>query len=331
MPLDLDTFLGSIPSKEKELYRETKAKLKDAVGRKILVVKQNKVGNYLLSDIDKGLKKGVSRLSSPENYSKKGVFPPTNRKLYGYVINETLELGILKSGLDLDLENAKIIFPMKEYVTKKDSNSNDNKWELRKGPIWFYYHEFTHLGKSLERTIMIDAEINFDYGLRLFLGNEVEKYFEKKTPFGDTYLDTSYVEALTLLGQKAPKRFRKKYDEEVYQEKVEVIDKLLGLTKREAELDENIKSIYGSIKDGGFVRDGALVNVENKSYAMIVSMEPRMELEEIRRDIQWWLKEGIKLGMHKGKLIMEQKPGIELNVPKYISGICEKYQIELPK
>jgi len=306
--------LGSFSTKDEKPYRETEAKFRDAAGSQILVVKQEK-GDYMGT-----IGQGCSEPSLT-------------------IIDETLTLGILKSGLELDIQKGEIIFPTDKHVIKRGNYSN-NKWGLTEGQISLNCYEFTYLGNYVKTGILIPPQViitrdnpDFNHGLMFYLGKEVEKYFERENPFGTgrTLLDISYVEALNLLGQKAPEIFRKEYDKEIYQERVGVINKLEELTKIEAELCGNINFIYDSIKDGAFIHGGDLVKVENKSEAMIISMKPRMELEEIKRDIQSWLKESIELGMHNEDLTIKQKPGIEINVPAYILGMCEKYKVDIPK
>lgn len=306
--------LGSFSPKDEKPYRETEAKFRDAAGSQVLIVKQDK-GDYMGT-----IGQGCSEPSLT-------------------IIDETLTLGILKSGLKLDIQKGEIIFPTDKHVIKRGNYSN-NKWGLTEGPISLNCYEFTYLRNYVKTGILIPPQViitrdnpNFNHGLMFYLGKEVEKYFERENPFGTgrTLLDLSYVEALNLLGHEAPERFKEKYDKEVYQTKLGLINKLEELTEIEAELDGNIKFVYGSIKDGAFIHDGALVKVENKKDATFVSMKYWIELEDVRRDIQSWLKESIELGMHKEDLTIKKKPGIEINVPDYIKGMCEKYKVDIPK
>jgi hypothetical protein len=291
------------PEAEKP-YRETEARLKNGVGSQILVVNQ-----------------------SESIHGCPGIVAPAYINPMFIGIDTELKLGVLTSGLELDVKEGNIILPTDKHAIKYDRYSR-SKWKLEEGPISFSWYEFANLGKEVQRRMTPmpnDLSAHFEHGLTLHLREEVEQYFGV-----NRHLDTSYVEALNLLGHEAPERFRKKYDEEVYQTRVGVINKLEELTGREAKLNSEIESIYGSMKHGGFMRGGALTMVEDEDDARVVSMGPRMKLKETREEIQRYLKQGIELCMHTGNLKIEQKPGMEINVPAYISGMCEKYQVEIP-
>ncbi|MEA3248682.1 MAG: hypothetical protein U9Q73_03185 [Nanoarchaeota archaeon] len=287
--------LGTLSPEAEEPYRETEARLKNRAGSQILVVKQSE-----------------SIQGCP------GITPPAYIDPRFIGVDTKLKLGILTSGLELDIKEGSIILPTDKHAIKYDRYSR-SKWKLKEGPISLNWYEFANLGKEVHRRmtpLSNDLSAHFEHGLTLHLEEEVEKYFG-----GDRHLDTSYVEALNLLGHEAPERFIKKYDGEVYRTRVGVINKLEELTSREAKLNYEIRSIYGSMED--------------EDYAGVVSIRPimklkEMKLKETREGIQRYLKQGIELGMHRGDLKIEQKPGMEINVPAYISGMCGKYQVEIP-
>lgn len=264
--------LGTLSPDAEKLYRETEAKLRNSAGNQILVVEQ-----------------------SESIHGCPGIVPPQYINPMFIGIDTELRLGVLTSGLELDIGGGKIVFPTERHARKYDWRSM-NRWELEEGPISFSCYEFRNLGKDVHRRMAPmpnDFSAHFEHGLILYLGEEVEQYF-----VGNRHLDTSYVEALNLLGQEAPERFRKKYDQEVYQTKIGIINKLEELTGREAKLTET---------------------------------EAKMKLKETREEVQEYLKQSIELGMHKGSLRVEYKPGMEINVSAYISGMCEKYRVEIPK
>ena len=296
--------LGTLFPEAEEPYRKIEERLKNGEGHQILVVWQSESIH------------GCTGIVSSQYLDPMFIG-----------IDTELKLGVLTSGLELNIKEGKIIFPTEKYVKKEDGNSR-KKWELKEGPITLDWYEFTSLDKEIYRrsTKMPNDFAHLKNSLIFHLGKEVEQYFE-----GDSYLDTSYVEALNLLEHKAPERFRKKYDEELYQTRVRIINKLEELTEREVKLGAEIKSIYGSIKNGGFMMGGAITIVEDEDDARVVSIGPRMKLKEIIEEIQEYLKQGIELGMQKGSLRIEQKPRMEVNIPSYISGMCEKYKVEIPK
>ncbi len=303
--------LGTLSPNNEKPYRETKARLKDGIGGQILVVKQKE-----------------------STHGCPGIIPPQYINPMFIGIDTELRLGVLTSGLKLDIEGGEIIFPTERHARKYD-RSLRSKWELKEGPISLGLYEFMNLGKEVKRRrtpMLNDFSSFFEHGLMLHLGEEVEQYFSRKSPLDDKcILDTSYVDALNLLNLEIPERFKKKYDENVHQKRVGIINKLEELADKESRLNTEIESIYGSIKHGGFMSEGAISMVEDEDDAKIVSIGPRMKLKETREEIQRYLKQAIELVMHKGDLKLKQKPGMEINVSDYIYGMCEKYQIELPK
>ena len=293
--------LGTLSPDAEKPYRETEVRLKNNVGNHVLSVRQ-----------------------SESIHGCPGIIPPSYIDPMFIGLDTELRLGVLTSGLELDIGKGEIIFPTEKYARKFDKYS-ESEWQLKEGPISFGWYKFMDLGKKIQRKMLsVRSDLSnlpgmhFGSGLMLYLGEEVKQYFG-----GDRYLDTSYVEALNLLGHESPERFRKKYDEEVYQTRLGVINKLEELTGRESKLNAEIESIYASTKCSGLMMD---VN-----EAKVVSMKSRMKLEKTREEIQGYLKRGIELGMHKENLKIEQKPGMEINVPVYIFGMCEEYNVGFPK
>ncbi len=312
--------LGTLSPDNEKPYRETETRLKDGVGNQILVEEQKKT-----------------------IHGCPGIVPPRYIDPMFIGIDTELRLGVLTSGLELDIGEGKIILPTERHARRYGLDEySGNKWELKEGPISLGLYEFMNLGKEVQRrmTPMPNyLSTPFEHGLMLHLGEEVEQYFSKNRSLLDDkcILDTSYVDALNLLGLEIPKRFKKKYDENVHQERVGIINKLEELVGRESKLNAEIKSIYGRIDKrpslGGRVlySTGPDLPGLSEADAGIVSIGPRGELKETKEEIQRYLKQAIELVMHKGDLRIKQKPGMEINVPNYICGMCEKYQIELPK
>jgi hypothetical protein len=311
--------LGTLSPDNEKPYRETEARLKDGIGNQILVVEQKE-----------------------STHGCRGFFPPRSIDPMFIGIDTELRLGVLTSGLELDIGEGKIILPTERHARKYGLEYSINKWELKEGPISLGPWVFMNLGKEVQKRMTPmpnDLSTPFEHGLMLHLGEEVEQYFSRNRSLLDNkcILDTSYVDALNLLGLEIPERFKKKYDENVYQERVGIINKLEELTGRESKLNAEIKSIHGRIDKrpslGGRVlySTGPDLPGLSEDDARVVSTGPRMKLKETKEEIQGYLGEAIELGMHKGDLRIKQKPGMEINVSDYICGMCEKYQIELPK
>jgi len=168
--VNLHTFS---PDVEKP-YREMEARLKDGAGSQILIVEQ-----------DESIR-GCPGIVSP---------PYIDPIFIG--IDTKLSLGVLTSGLELDIKEGKIIFPTEKHAMKYSRYSR-GKWKLENGPISLNWYEFVNFGKEVHKrtTPMINnSSVGFEHGLMLHLGEEVEQYFGR-----NRHLDTSYVEALNLLG-----------------------------------------------------------------------------------------------------------------------------------
>jgi len=309
--------LGTLSKNAEKPYRKTEAKFRDAAGSQVLIVKQDK-GDYM------------------------GTIGPGCSKPSLTIIDETLTLGILKSGLELDIQKGEIIFPTDKHVIKR-GNYSSNKWGLTEGPISLNCCEFTYLGNYVKTGILIPPQViitgdnpDFNHGLMLYLGKEVEQYFEREDYFGTgrTQLDISYAEALNLLGHEAPGIFQEKHDEEVYQKKLGLITYLEKLTRREAKLNCEIKKINDNIKNKGVALedlDGGKVRYVYKDEIGIFSGKERFELNKTREEIQKYLRQTIELRMHKGNLTIEETPGIKINIADYILGMCEKYKVDIQK
>jgi len=313
--------LGTISPDNEKPYRETEARLKDGIGNQILVVEQKE-----------------------STHGCPGILSPRSIDPMFIGIDTELRLGVLTSGLELDIGEGKIILPTERHARKYGLEYSGDKWELKEGPISLGggYRFMMNLGKEVQRRMTPmpnDFSTPFEYGLMLHLGEEVEQYFSRNRSLLDNkcILDTSYVDALNLLGLEIPERFKKKYDENVYQERVGIINKLEELVGRESKLNAEIKSIHGRIDKrpslGGRVlySTGPDLLGLSEDDARIVSTGPRMKLKETKEEIQRYLGQAIELVMHKGDLRIKQKPGMEINVSDYIRGMCKKYQIELPK
>jgi hypothetical protein len=86
--------------------------------------------------------------------------------------------------------------------------------------------------------------------------------------------------------------------------KEHILENLLTLRNEYRQIEAFIKFVYDSIPDGGFMKDGAWVPVEDRDDAAIWSLGPRRKLEEIRWDMLNLLRHTEGLGL-KSELITE--------------------------
>ncbi len=250
-----------------------------------------------------------------------GAISPDFINLFNICTTPTLKLGVLTS--NLEKTEGGVVFPCPNYAIKY----NGGEWHLEKGSIFAADFDFMFFGKEIQRRVVPmknDGSESFQKSIMICIGEEVEKYFER-----NNRPDISYVDALNLLGIEAPERFQKRYNEVNYEKRAGIISHLETLTAREAELRKEIKFVYDSIHRGGFQSGGAVTLVEDEDDANIVSWGIRETLERTLGEIKNELAKSIKLGMHKKDLKINKKPGVELNVPVYISAMCDKYQIKI--
>lgn len=130
----------------------------------------------------------------------------------------------------------------------------------------------------------------------IYFGNEVEEYFSR-----NENLKCLYVEALNSLEKELPKDFKEHYEKSIYREKVEIVSALEGLIEKEAVRDKK-------------VFDNSVIVYRNSV---------------IKEDIQRYLSKAVKLGMHTGNLKILLRPGVEVNVPAYLSAMCKKYEVSI--
>ncbi|HIJ98236.1 TPA: hypothetical protein H1009_04060 [archaeon] len=197
--------LGTLSSEAEKPYREMEARLRDGTGNQILVVERRE-----------------------SIHGCPGIVPPPYIDSMFIGIDTELRLGVLTSGLELDIGKGEIILPTERHVKRNDMYSG-SKWELKAGPISFSWHEFASLGKEVHRRrtpMPNDLSAHFEHGLMLCLGSEVGQYFG-----GNRLLGASYIEALNLLGHEVPEIFSRECNDRKEELNRERFLKSGGLTR----------------------------------------------------------------------------------------------------
>lgn len=278
--------------------------------------------------------------------------------------NKEENIGILDGNLSFNMKAGNLLIPTKEYVARGNNlmNINTKRGEgLQKGPIKINYTEFVYLNESIPDTGSSHNSRIFN-SLRILIGDEFITYFYKMPTTFDYYgkkfweliekkmdgkqvqkeidnltngkqVDSFYYEALKLLGQKVPKEYQERYDKQIYEEKVEIINKLNKLIEEETELSDKIEKLYGRIdkrpKLGGrilYETEPSIPGLDEDDIA-IISYPLKEKLKKIKGEIKGYLKQAINLDMDKEKLILKTgKPGITINVPEFISGLHKNYK-----
>lgn len=153
---------------------------------------------------------------------------------------------MLTSDIELSQREKDIIIPAKGYVKRSGRFwSSQERWELKEGPIIIRGYEALDLKEKIPKRgvpVVLSTEFNpfksepstsFQRALWLYAGEEVEQYF-KHAKY--ERLDTSYAEALALLGLEAPAEFKEAHEREQHQKKLHIISRL-----RELRAEENTK------------------------------------------------------------------------------------------
>jgi len=87
-------------------------------------------------------------------------------------------------------------------------------------------------------------------------------------------------------------------------EQKKIIFAFVDLAKKESELCEKINKIFASIQKGRYSSEGGSISVcEDEDDALIISMEPRNELESVRKEISSLMQKALDLGMENVGLI----------------------------
>ncbi|MBW3011733.1 hypothetical protein KY311_00965 [Candidatus Woesearchaeota archaeon] len=253
-----------------------------------------------------------------EDYDPVHYDPP---KPGGSGITETytdLYIGVLDSDFRYDPTSIVIELPTARHAHKTNRSYRSHNWTLVKKPItiesWLISqrHCFPFIG-------------GFPEGRRLqvFAGDEVEQYFRKRPIHYSEgklgFMDTDYVRALNLLGVEAPKDFREKYDKETHEEKLKIISDLEELVAHESNMKLHVKQ-----KEESMGRDERFDSV---SITLITSND-RKVIENTTRSIKENLAKALELGMDNNELELELKPGVKMNVPEYIAGLCKQYGVK---
>lgn len=287
--------IGSISEKTAKPYRELDVRLKGKIGDQILVVRKEEEENLImrLSLFGDGL---MPRMDSFRE------------------VRTTLELGVLSAkSLNFDIIKGCMLLPTDNYV--KRSYRKDG-WKLIEGPINIWWVKFMQKDEKVHDPFSLEESDSCKLSIRI--GDEVERYF--KRPLRE--LDTTYVDALNLLGAKSPEEFKKQYDKSLYDEKVSVVNRLWGLTESETKLGKKIVSISDAAKIDYSPLD--------KSDIFFCSGKEREELIEIKGQIKRNLERAVKLGMHKEKMELRgNMPGVTIDVPEYISKMCTVYMVKM--
>ncbi|MBF0289349.1 MAG: hypothetical protein HQM14_16145 [SAR324 cluster bacterium] len=219
-------------------------------------------------------------------------------------VDSQVTLCIINNNFELDIDNCEAVFPTKKYTTISDHESH---WTVVNGPFRLKGTDISYLNQTLG-----PGKRN---SLSVYVGKEVEDYFDNANVF-----QLSYVDALELLGEVPPEKYLLKDKQKKIQN---IINELVILTNREDKLTQEIEQAYRH----SFPLRGASVQSHEDSINIAESFEK--ERDQVHVDIRSYLSKAVSLGMHEMDEIIARRQGVMLNVKEYISGLCQKYRIDL--
>ena len=285
-------------------------------------------------------------------------------------LHEWLRLGVIKSesffGLSGSLKDVRnphggpsLVIPMDGYAWEGHSflgyRQSVIDWTFQEGNMPLADVDISRLDNPVMNSSQFSHSRNLErhvnvHGTRLLVGNElVEMYFripknqvwdlvcKRKNGLLDderlkevledcARLDLSYIQALDLLGVSPPKDFRYAFDARDLSLRVNLMNDLEHLTNT-AMTDSDVKAVYGAAAYGSSWDDGAIVPVVGSSDKG-VSLKSRGFTNDT--NIITALKDALKLSMHTKPWELKPKPGVTINVPEYIRGLCNMYGVTIP-
>jgi len=303
------------PNNFKDAYQEFKGKLKNAVGKQVLVV-ENKSRNHgcggRYSTIEQTSSLGVLT-SSP------GLIPYQHEKSPLEIKLE--ELGVWESWnpRKFDFDHS-LVLPMKKYVKISDAGHSSQRLELKEEPLVLSPHELMYLGQHVEAENELFRTLKNAPAIFVETGEDVEKYFRfhNNILFGhkvrtladiekimqknskeerEKYLDTSYTATLDLLGIEVPEDFRRNYDGKIYRKRTDVIKEIYGLGVSEQFLRGEIQKIKRNC---------------GKQDEVFMTWGQRARLKDVSQKRATLLQEASALGMSDWNEKIELMPGLSV-------------------
>lgn len=166
-----------------------------------------------------------------------------------------------------------------------------------------------------------------DYPLEAVSGSEaVQRYCTERGPDYTEF----YIKATSLLGVVA-EGLSVEIASRQSEMREDVLKRLEMLSQQEGQLRRQIERIFGAVKQGVYHTGGGITVCETEDDARAISIGPRMRLKETQEEMRRVLKEALSLGLHTTPWVktFPNKPGITLDVPAYIRGLCERLQMSL--
>lgn len=245
--------------------------------------------------------------------------PGDNRKMMATMTS--LDFGVLESELLYDRNNWSVTFPMAKHLHKGDYHPI--RWEVSEGPILasFMCLDSMNVGQNV-RIHYEDAQSHLKHmkkeGMGIFVGKDAKEQLE-------TF---EYANCLKLLGHKVPEELKQEYMQLLGERAGDIISDIKRLTDVSAKLGARIQGVYDAT-GGAISRGGAITLVENKDDAFWATLGDRDRKKETEGRIREELEDALKLGLGNHELVINgPRPGMTINVPEYINGMCKIYGVK---
>lgn len=244
-----------------------------------------------------------------------GIIPPEHIPPEFYGTDTTLYLGTLSSGLDMSNE-FEVVIPVGKYVQKSDNSFGVDGWELVTGDIKIRVFEMLVLvmAKGLKFSPTRDIS-ELERSITIFAGDDVEKYFVEKGRADE------YVDCIRVLGNQPPEHLVDGYNSRKAQMKKDLVLTIETLAEEHRKLNERVDKVRKMKGNSDFIEDDADV--------FFATFGENQRIKRIEGDVRRMLQSAVGFGMHAEQSRFELKPGIEVNVPVYVSDMCKRYGVKI--
>lgn len=269
---------------------------------------------------------------------------------YGHDIDTSLSLGVLDGEEVTPPKKASVLehlfIPTKKHVSGRVvvpfARKSDQWEESKEGSIgvysWYKLRDPVLLKRNAGKKEMRDLLFQIQQeqkrvGYAVYVGDEVELFFRSGV-YGHLELfdrmgkgtlppiSPRYARGLLMIGAEPSESFRDQYQKSVTEIKLGVIHDLEELVAKEAGLKIKIKDFANSA-DGDIIDDVTVA---------LHTGHDREEVKAIKGSIAGALEQAFSLGMHREELVLPwQKPGMHIDVPEYIRGLAQQYNVPIPK
>lgn len=277
-----------------EFLRALKERADSNIGQQVLVVRRTKRKMF-----------DIKHFASDAHHC----FPEPEH----YMIDRIWQLGVLKSVVELDLGGQdvfpRLIFPM-EFYAEKSNEYRREEWKKEEGPITIDWMQLVLKKYRVPSPYHIDDLCV--YGEKtlepeLYFGEQVRLYF--KTPnwirFGED-----------LEGAEERFDISKVKEEHINLERDLDVSYASACHLLGVQAPEEFQTRYDA-------------RIREEKSGIIGELEKLTKQSRPKKGaIESCLKRALELGMDREESTIELEKGVTLNVPKYISGLAEKYKIE---